>query len=187
MLNDSDQERVYILRGTDGFEDREVRDLDLSFSSDDEKAIGYATEFWDANGDGYLDATVSELDTTSGTVHIFYGAATPESRTTQESDQKLHGGFGFGFILQSTADQSALLVTVPNTEYGYWFGGSFQVFEASADGPAASSLSFSADTTWCGQSGAFEDVNGDGRADGILGCAGTDTSGRVHLFYSPTP
>lgn len=186
LLGDGDEDQAYILSGPELRGGLHVDEAPYQFTSRDEKAMGVKVAFWDFNDDGYDDALVGEWDSTSGTVHLFSGGPTPDpARSSVESDAKLQGGFGFGALLETTRDEQQLLVAYPNTDYGAWFGGSILVYGKAAEGPPESTVQFTADTTWCGQSGLYEDFTGDGQADGILGCSGADTSGRVHIFTAP--
>ena len=186
LLGDGDEDQAYILTGPELRGSQRVDEAAYRFTSKDEKAMGVKVAFWDFNDDGYDDAIVGEWDSTTGTVHLFPGGPAPApSRSSVESEAKLQGGFAFGALLETTRDEQRLLVAYPNTDYGAWFGGSILVYEKAAEGPPTSTVQFTADTTWCGLSGLYEDFSGDGQADGVLGCSGADTSGRTHLFIAP--
>jgi hypothetical protein len=168
--------------------DSSISDAGYRFTGYQDTTFGLTSTFWDADDDGYSDASIPELATNGvGTIHVFLGG--PDAyleRHSEQSDHHWYGGQAYGLQVQTSDSAAELIVSAPEMEYGYWFGGSIEVFEATQDGEFEPAVVFSGSTTWCGLSSIYADLDGDSIEDVALGCGGAETSGRVHFFYAPT-
>ncbi len=147
----------------------------------------------DVNGDGYQDVIVGEPE--SSTAYVFYGGPTLTSKGASSADVILTGEGSadrFGTSVNTAGDLNGdgrSDVIVGAQSYGSNTGRTYLFYGGST---LVSKGAGSADVILTGESGsdfgvsavAAGDVNGDGRADVIVGALGySSNTGRAYVFY----
>ncbi len=150
----------------------------------------------DVNGDGYPDLIVGAptYSSSSGRAYVFYGGSTLASKAASSADVILTGeaSSAFGYSVSTAGDLNAdglADVIVGASAYSSNAGRAYLFYGGST---LTSKGAGSADFILTGEAGSYfgcsvsaaGDVNGDSRADVIVGAYGySNNTGRAYVFY----
>jgi hypothetical protein len=196
---------VYVMFGGAGLAHRPLANADLVFTGE---AVGdqFGTSFsvGDVNGDGIDDLVVgaplnSFVDTNTGRVYVFFGASNIASKNASLADVKLsgiptHNSFGTTVMVSDVNGDNVadILIGAPHADYlndgngrCYLFLGGPTLTNAVAVDAFEIFNGENVQDDGLGSAVSLADLNGDGRADMLLGAnRNTGGAGRVYMFLA---
>jgi hypothetical protein len=163
----------------------ELIDADVDLQGDDGTYTGHGSDLGDVNGDGIADATIGAYYTSAGkgTIYVVYGPLDDGIGDLGDADgiwdASVAGGY-CGRVVRSGLDMTGdgigdILAPAPYASVGGSSSGMVNVIEGPADGDhdmgddAYATLIGAGPNALAGQDVAQGDVDGDGRADAVVG------------------